>query len=207
MRVPRRLRPRAAIQKTYELIMVGIRTKDARLCAECGEEFFPLMKALSRVGRGQFCSLSCATRFNRRRVTPSRSERFWTHVEPEPTSGCFIWMGARHPQGYGIFQDGGRARRAHRVSYEMAHGPIPEPLELDHLCRLTCCVNPRHLEAVTAQTNTLRSDNPAAQNAKKPTCPRGHVYDYVAPKTQSRQCRQCKRENKRLMRRSRRPEN
>lgn len=76
---------------------------------------------------------------------------------PEPNSGCWLWIGSeRESGGYGFIVRNGRSTAAHRVSYEMAKGPIPEGLVIDHLCRVHCCVNPDHLEAVTQLVNVRR---------------------------------------------------
>lgn len=64
---------------------------------------------------------------------------------------------------------------AHRASYEMFVGPIPEGLHLDHLCRVTLCVRPGHLEPVTLRENTLRGRAGDYQRAKT-HCPSGHEY-------------------------------
>jgi len=74
---------------------------------------------------------------------------------PEPMSGCWLWLGARS-QGYGRYTPLGTQGQAHRVIYEMCRGPIPEGLEVDHLCRNHSCVNPAHLEPVTHQENQRR---------------------------------------------------
>lgn len=60
---------------------------------------------------------------------------------------CLLWTGSLNNKGYGKIGD----RYAHRVTYELARGPIPAGLELDHLCRTPACVNPDHLEAGDAQ--------------------------------------------------------
>lgn len=75
---------------------------------------------------------------------------------PEPNSGCWLWFGATTERGYGVVVANGRSIRAHRISYETAKGQIPEGLVLDHLCRVHCCVNPDHLEAVTQLENVRR---------------------------------------------------
>ena len=62
---------------------------------------------------------------------------------------------------------------AHRVSYYLLVGNIPEGLELDHLCRNTSCVNPAHLEAVTRNENMLRA------KLSRTRCPQGHLYDKI----------------------------
>lgn len=102
--------------------------------------------------------------------------KFDACVFPEALSGCWLWAGAWDNKGYGIFSSQGKSLRAHRVSYEQHKGPIPEGLQIDHLCRVHCCVNPDHLEAVTPKENTLRGFGHTAVNAKKTHCPKGHPY-------------------------------
>ena len=63
-------------------------------------------------------------------------------VSPEPNTGCYLWTGALSTDGYGQFWANGRLRNAHIVSYELVKGPVPDGKELDHLCRMRCCVNP-----------------------------------------------------------------
>lgn len=75
-----------------------------------------------------------------------------------PETGCWDWQWFKNPAGYGQVRDDGRVRRAHHVYYERAHGPLPDGLVIDHLCRNTSCVNPDHLEAVTHAVNTHRGD-------------------------------------------------
>ncbi|WP_415925441.1 HNH endonuclease [Streptomyces sp. ME19-01-6] len=96
----------------------------------------------------------------------------------------------RDPKGYGRFQYATRDQRlAYRVSYGLMVGEIPEALQLDHLCRNTGCVNPYHLEPVTAAVNKAR----AAE--AKTHCPSGHPYTeentYRSPKG-ARVCRTCR---------------
>jgi hypothetical protein len=73
-------------------------------------------------------------------------------------NGCWIWSGPA-PRGYGIMNVGfGRRqeRKAHVVFWEAINGPVPDGMELDHLCRNTLCVNPSHCEAVTHRENIRR---------------------------------------------------
>jgi hypothetical protein len=65
---------------------------------------------------------------------------------------CWIWQRTRNPQGYGQQNKAG----AHRVYFERANGPLPPGMEPDHLCRVRCCVNPAHMEAVTRGENARR---------------------------------------------------
>ena len=96
-------------------------------------------------------------------------------------SGCWEWTGRRTNQGYGcigVYVDGKQKfKLAHRVSYETFRGPIPDGLQLDHLCRVRYCVNPDHLEPVTGSENVQRSPLTLAHiNAKKTHCVNGHEY-------------------------------
>ncbi len=82
--------------------------------------------------------------------------------------GCWTWTGARQPEGYGKFELEGRTRVAHRVSYELFIGPIPEGMHLDHLCHEPSCVNPDHLEPVPPIENYKREWK-RRRNAEPPT--------------------------------------
>lgn len=110
--------------------------------------------------------------------------------------GCWLWTGALDHAGYGKLWSKGRYQRAHRLAYEAWVGPIPEGMQLDHLCRTRHCVNPKHLEPVTGAENTLRGAGFAAVNAAKARCVRGHAFDeantYINP-SGSRVCRECRR--------------
>lgn len=79
-------------------------------------------------------------------------ERFREHFDARG-DGCWRWQGSISRLGYGVFHAGGRPLKAHRYAYELAFGPIPRGLEIDHQCRTRACVNPRHLLAVTRKQN------------------------------------------------------
>lgn len=124
----------------------------------------------------------------------------WVHFKP----GCWPWQGALLSNGYATTQWLGKRRGAHRVMYEIFVGPIPEGLQLDHLCHgrdRSCpggacvhrrCVNPSHLEPVTCKENLNRGVN--AKSAKT-HCPKGHPYDvvYVRNGRTRRECLTCRR--------------
>ena len=101
-------------------------------------------------------------------------ERFWMKVEMGP--GCWLWLGAKRGKGYGSFFVDGRNVGAHRYAYELANGPIPVGLQIDHLCRTPLCVRADHLEVVTSRINTLRGVSVVAKCAVATHCPHGHEY-------------------------------
>lgn len=75
----------------------------------------------------------------------------------DPETGCWVWQRYRDRNGYGRKHSKGTMCWAHRVYYEQFVGPIPEGLDLDHLCSNPPCVNPEHLEPVTRAENTRRA--------------------------------------------------
>src|SRR5438552_3186211 len=102
------------------------------------------------------------------------------------SSGCWEWNGPRSNNGYGRMPYQGRARPAHQLVYRLWRGPIPEGLELDHLCRNTWCVNPEHLEPVTHRENTRRGRAAAAiaaYYAARTNC--RHGLEYTAETSKS----------------------
>ena len=139
-------------------------------------------------------------------------DRIQQRVELEPASECWLWTGAL-AGGYGriAWSEGGNKmvyRAVHRVLYTALVGPIPDGLDLDHLCHdpVVCspvraedcphrrCCNPSHLEPVTRQTNLLRGGTVPAARAERTHCPQGHRYDEsntIFDKQGRRICRTC----------------
>lgn len=86
----------------------------------------------------------------------TRLEPRWIEEDRGFVTPCRIWQLAKDDDGYGKVTSQGRRTLAHRVAYEHGRGPIPEGLQIDHLCRQPSCVNPDHLEAVTSAENVRR---------------------------------------------------
>lgn len=78
-------------------------------------------------------------------------QRFWAKVRKTPD--CWQWGAATNSDGYGQIRADGCMRPAHRISWEFAHGPIPEGMVIDHRCGNRLCVNPAHLRIVTRSQN------------------------------------------------------
>ena len=131
--------------------------------------------------------------------------RFWAKVDfngPNwQSTNCWRWTASlRH--GYGQVSWRRVPTPAHRVAYQLLVGPIPEGLYIDHLCRNPSCVNPAHMEPVSHRENILRGSNPAAQNARKTHCIRGHPFNEIntAYEKKGRRCRTCRRRQQRAKR-------
>lgn len=129
-------------------------------------------------------------------ATKTLSERFWEKVERAGPGECWNWTGWNGHKGYGRIWVDGAGRPAHRVSYELAKGPIPEGLVIDHLCRNPGCVNPDHLEPVTQAENNRRGIGITSVNLRKTHCIHGHAFDAENTMVDAdghRRCRACHR--------------
>jgi len=118
-------------------------------------------------------------------------------ASPEPNTGCWLWTGGDNGRGYGRLKFQNRAQQAHRVFYELLRGPISPGMELDHLCRVTFCVNPDHLEPVKHKENVKRGfagEVMRSRFAKQTHCKRGHPFqghNLMVRRNGQRQCRAC----------------
>lgn len=141
--------------------------------------------------------------------------RFWSRVDrngPKAPDGllgrCWMWTRSTN-HGYGQVSIGGHIKRAHRLAYELSVGPVPDGLDIDHLCHerdsdcpggVTCphrrCCNPDHLRPATRRTNVLRGVSPLADKAARSHCEHGH--EFTPENTYlwrgGRCCRACRRQ-------------
>lgn len=143
-------------------------------------------------------------------MTPSDLHPYLRDRIEVAESGCWLWHVGLTPDGYGSatlrHPDLAQYKwRAHRLVYTLLAGPIPDGLQLDHLCRVRNCVNPGHLEPVTAQENVRRSASAAFWRSKT-HCPQRHPYDARntgLTKRGARICRTCARDKMRARRAAR----
>ncbi len=122
-----------------------------RTCASCGTAFLIEPSEVAR-GGGVFCSTAC---YHKSRERPL-AERFWEKVEK--SDGCWLWTGAKSDFGYGFLfnptVNGPINQHAHRASWELHYGPIPEGSCVLHSCDVPGCVRPDHLFLGTLKDNT-----------------------------------------------------
>jgi hypothetical protein len=136
----------------------------SRNCLGCGKEFATWPSQI-KLGRGKYCSHACYAAAIKPKT--DTATRFWANVEKG--EGCWLWRGNVSKGGYGLFTRPkpqrpdhlkGKGEPAHRVAWELTHGAIAGTLQIDHLCRNKLCVNPAHMELVTASENTRRGGRP-----------------------------------------------
>lgn len=147
------------------------------ICVSCQKSFrvYPCREA-----RRQCCSPKCWSD-----VLAATAKDRLTYTVAE--SGCWLWTGTLNRWGYGKTSYRSVHISAHRLSYLLSKGQIPEGLQIDHLCGVRNCINPAHLEAVTPLENTLR--------ARKDHCKQGHPFagdNLVWTRDgKHRRCREC----------------
>jgi hypothetical protein len=136
-------------------------------------------------------------------LTGSLADRLWPRIQVGSADECWPWTAALNASGYGVISKGAtgsgpvRNALAYRAAWELTNGPVPDGLELDHLCRNPVCCNPAHLEPVTHEENMRR--------AMRTHCIHGHEFTEVNTRWQklpngrfSRVCLICRDRRQRL---------
>lgn len=132
-------------------------------------------------------------------ATRLASRDFYSYIIKRHERGCWIWAGTMHPSGYGTWGK----QLAHRKSWELANGPIPEGAWILHHCDHKPCVNPLHLYAGSRAENVQDAlDRGRIKPTRKATCPKGHRKEgdnLIVAKSRGREvfrCRTCDNDRK-----------
>jgi hypothetical protein len=128
--------------------------------------------------------------------------RFWAKVKLGSPNECWEWQGGSYANGYGSFRLGGPNTGAHRASWILSHGDIPNGLHVCHKCDNPKCVNPAHLWLGTIRQNyddMVAKGRRRSGHAMKTHCPRGHEYSekntlHFAGRRMCKACRKLRRE-------------
>lgn len=124
-------------------------------------------------------------------LTPKEARNFWAKIRVSGAGQCWPWEGSLNAGGYGYWGYRGRLRRAHRVAWAVANGPLPADLTVDHTCKNRSCCNPGHLRLLTHAENS--GDHTVVRRTH---CPHGHEFTagntYNPPGSPgARMCRSC----------------
>jgi hypothetical protein len=127
------------------------------------------------------------------------SDRVLSKIRVE--GDCWKWTAGKNNKGYGYVRMPGKEKRSvHKLFYETLRGPVPEGLQIDHLCRVRNCVNPDHMEAVMPRENQRRGRRNQYRNVTH--CIHGHEFTLEntyrwSKRPNERGCRMCIRERSR----------
>ena len=133
-------------------------------CEACGHLFKKKPKDSARQwGDRAFCSLPCA---NKMKTTIPPHLYFWKYAAVTGSDDCWPWNGMKDQHGYGRVAYMTSIFKAHRIAFEMFHGPISDGMVIMHKCDNPNCVNPNHLQQGTQKQNMKDAANKGRLNPK-----------------------------------------
>lgn len=166
--------------------------KTGKPCDICGKLFYPNpKKSQADFEKRQSCGRQCGAQKRRNTI-----QDLLRRIVVNQKTGCHIWTGPKNWTGYGQVRFNNRLTMAHRVIWEHYRGPIPEGLQIDHICMVRACCNVEHLRTVTARENCLANtcNSMGAQNSRKTECPTCGGPFTIRPNGY-RWCEPCNRRN------------
>lgn len=140
--------------------------RPSKFCECCGAELYKRPKdSFAQWDARAYCSISCK---NRSVQAQPIHIRFWEHVDRRDEDECWEWKGAHDGRGYGQIAVGAGVAplKAHRLSWEIHNGRIPDGLVVCHSCDNPSCVNPAHLSPGTQQENMVQASERGRLNPK-----------------------------------------
>ena len=143
---------------------------------KCGQQFQDGDVAVKTKGgfRHEVCpGIGTTMRMIARGTSITDRMAIYRELSETNEKGCWLWTGSKSA-GYADVGIGMKVVKLHKLAWEWVNGPVPDGLELDHLCRNRACWNPDHVEPVTHKVNMERG-----AHRLKTHCPQGHPYDEI----------------------------